>query len=34
MSKKLLAVLTVLVVASMFFAACTPKTEEPIHSPN
>jgi basic membrane protein A len=29
MSKKLLAVLTVLVVASMFFAACTPKTEEP-----
>ena len=29
MSKKVLAVLTVLVIASMFFAACAPKTEEP-----
>ncbi len=33
MSKKLLAVLTVLVVASMFFAACTPETEEPTTAP-
>jgi basic membrane protein A len=33
MSKKLLAALTVLVIASMFFAACTPKTEEPTTAP-
>jgi len=29
MSKKLLVILTVLVVSSLFFAACTPVTEEP-----
>lgn len=33
MSKKLLAFLTVLVIGSLFLAACTPATEEPTEAP-
>jgi len=33
MSKKLLVVLTVLVIGSLFFAACAPAAEEPVVEP-